>query len=89
VAQTELCNPICFPECGEVKSFPKDRVVILDPCNKENNVACKISDQDCAAIVEKARAAWEALSYARNHGGKVQTLELWKEVFGRSFVIEE
>ena len=29
------------------------------------------------------------LSYARNYDGKVQTLELWKEVFGRSFVIED
>jgi hypothetical protein len=89
VAQTELRDAVCFPECGDVKSFPNDRVVILDPCNKENNVARKISDQDCTAIVTKAREAWEALSYARNHGGKVQTLELWKEAFGRSFVIEE
>ena len=89
VAQTELRDPICFAECGDVKSFPKDRVVILDPCNKGNNVARKISDPDCTAIVTKAQEAWEALSYARNHGSKVQTLELWKEVFGRSFVIEE
>jgi hypothetical protein len=88
IAQTELRDSVCFPECGDVKSFPKDRVVILDPCNKENNVTRKISDQDCAAIVARAREAWESLSYARNHGGKVQTLELWKEVFGRSFVIE-
>lgn len=89
VAQTELRDPICFPECGDVKSFPKDRVVILDPCNKDNNVARKISDPDCAAIVEKARQAWETLSYARNHGAKGEALDLWKEVFGRSFVIEE
>lgn len=89
VAQTELSDAVCFPECGDVKAFPKDRVVILDPCNKDNNVARKISDQDCSVIVTKAREAWEALSYARNHGGKVQTVELWKEVFGRSFVIEE
>lgn len=89
IAQTELRDPVCFPECGNVKSLPKDRVVILDPCNKENNVARKISDPDCTAIVTKAREAWETLSYGRNHSGKVQTLELWKEVFGRSFVIEE
>jgi len=89
VAQTELRDPICFSECGEVKSFPKDRIVILDPCNKENNVARKISDQDCAVIVEKARGAWETLSYARNHGSKGETLQLWKEVLGRSFVIEK
>ena len=39
--------------------------------------------------MEKCRNAWETLSYARNYDGKTQTLELWKEVFGRSFVIED
>jgi hypothetical protein len=89
IARTELKEAITFAECGNVNSFPKDRVVILDPCNAENNVGRKITDQDCTSIVAKTREAWETLSYASNHGGKVQTLELWKEVFGRSFVIEE
>jgi hypothetical protein len=89
IARSELKEPIAFAECGTVESFPKDRVVILDPCNAENNVARKITDTDCGLITETAREAWETLSYASNHGGKVQTLELWKEVFGRSFVIEE
>jgi len=89
IAQTELQEPIYFPESGIVKTFPKDRAVILDPCNAENNVARKITEQDCTSIVTKAREAWETLSYARNHGGKAQAMELWKEVFGRSFVIEE
>ena len=87
--ESQLKTPICFKECGTPKSFPKDRVVILDPCNDDNNVARKITDQDCKAIVAKCREAWETLSYARNYDGKTQTLELWKEVFGRSFVIEE
>jgi hypothetical protein len=89
VADSQLRTPIAFKECGTPKSFPKDRVVILDPCNADNNVTRKITDQDCKAIVEKCLAAWETLSYARNYDGKVQTLELWKEVFGRSFVIED
>jgi hypothetical protein len=89
VAQSQLKTPISFKECGTPISFPKDRVVILDPCNAENNVTRRITDQDCKVIVEKARVAWETLSYARNHNGKVQTLGLWKEVFGRSFVIED
>lgn len=89
VAQTELRAPICFAECGNVKSFPKDRVVILDPCNSENNVARRISDPDCAVIIDKSREAWETLTYARNHDTKGETLALWKEIFGRSFVIEE
>jgi hypothetical protein len=89
VADSELKTPICFKECGTPKSFPKDRVVILDPCNADNNVARKITEQDCKGIVEKCLNAWETLTYARNYDGKTQTLELWKEIFGRSFVIEE
>lgn len=89
VAESQLKQPICFKECGTPVSLPKDRVVILDPCNAENNVAQKIANQDCNGIVNKCREAWETLSYARNHNSKGQTLELWKEVFGRSFVIED
>jgi hypothetical protein len=89
VADSQLKTPISFAECGTVNSYPKDRVVILDPCNADNNVARKITDQDCKAIIEKCLNAWETLTYARNYDGKTQTLELWKEVFGRSFVIED
>jgi hypothetical protein len=89
VVDSQLKTPISFNECGTPASFPKDRVVILDPCNVDNNVARKITDQDCAAIVAKCTNAWETLTYARNYDGKTQTLELWKEVFGRSFVIED
>lgn len=89
VAQSQLKSPICFKECSTPQSFPVDRVVILDPCNIDNNVGRKITDQDCNAIIEKCLTAWETLSWARNCDGKTQTLELWKEIFGRSFVIEE
>jgi hypothetical protein len=89
VADSQLKAPISFKECGTPSSFPKDRVVILDPCNADNNVTRRITDQECKAIVERCLADWERLSYARNYDGKTQTLELWKEVFGRSFVIEE
>jgi len=89
VTDSQLKTPISFKECGAPKSFPKDRVVILDPCNADNNVTRRITDQDCKAIVAKCLGAWETLSYARNYDGKTQTLELWKEVFGRSFVIED
>lgn len=89
VAQSALKSPICFKECATPKSFPKDRVVILDPCNVDNNVGRKIGDQDCSTIVEKCLTAWETLTYARNCDGKTKTLELWKEIFGRSFVIED
>jgi hypothetical protein len=89
VVESQLETPITFTECGAPKSFPADRVVIPDPCNVDNNVARRITDQDCAAIVEKCDKAWETLSYARNYNGKTRTLELWKEVLGRSFVVED
>jgi hypothetical protein len=89
IADSQLKSPITFEECGKPKSFPKDRVVILDPCNVDNNVTRKITEEDCKVIVEKCLNAWETLSYARNYDGKTQTLELWKEIFGRSFVIED
>jgi len=89
IADSQLKLPIAFPESGTPKFFPKDRVVILDPCNVDNNVTRKITDNDCKVIIEKCLKAWETLSYARNYDGKTQTLELWKEIFGRSFVIEE
>jgi hypothetical protein len=89
VAETRLTKAITFKECGLVKSLPNDRVVALDPCNADNNVTRKITDKDCNEIIAKSRQAWETLSYARNYNGKTQTLELWKEIFGRSFVIED
>jgi hypothetical protein len=89
VADSQLKKPICFKDCGTPQSFPKDRVVILDPCNVDNNVGRKITDQDCKVIVAECLKAWETLTYARNYDGKTQTLELWKEIFGRTFVIEE
>ena len=89
IAESQLKRPICFKECGTLASFPKDRAVILDPCNVDNNVAKRLTDPQCVEIVTKCREAWETLTYARNHNGKVQTVELWKEVFGRSFVIED
>jgi hypothetical protein len=89
VADSQLKTPISFKECGTPTSFPKDRVVILDPCNVDNNVTRRITDQDCQVIVEKCLNAWETLTYARNYDGKTQTLELWKEIFGRSFVVED
>ncbi len=89
VAESELRTPISFKECGTPKAFAKDRVVILDPCNIDNNAGRRITDQDCQTIVAQCREAWETLSYARNYDAKTQTLELWKEAFGPPFVIEE
>lgn len=89
VAQTELKEPISFPENGEVNDFPSDPVVILDPVNEENNVAARLTEEEREEIVEVATTAWETLSAAQYLFGKGETVEYWREVFDRSFVIEE
>lgn len=89
LAQEELKLPIVAPELGAQASLPADRVVILDPVNAENNVARRLTEADCQEIVARATEAWELITAARNNGFKGETLEYWKEVFGRSFAIEE
>jgi len=89
LAQSEFREPVIFPENGRVTSVPKDLVVILDPVNSDNNVARRMTDLERQEIVNKARDAWETLTAARNNNFKGETLEYWKQVFGRSFVIEE
>lgn len=89
VAQSELKQPISFPESGRLESYPADSVVILDPANKDNNVSLRIADAERREIVKLATDAWELITTARRNGFKGETLEYWKQVFGRSFVIEE
>jgi tRNA nucleotidyltransferase (CCA-adding enzyme) len=89
VAQSGLKKPITFPELGEVKSFPSDPVVILDPVNKDNNVTLRLADAERQEIVAAARKAWETIEAASWKGGKGETTDLWKEVMGRSFTIEK
>ena len=89
VAQTELKTAISFPELGTVTSFPSDPVVILDPVNKDNNVAARLTDDERKDIVAAALTAWETIHTAANKGGKGETLDLWKELFGRSFTVDE
>lgn len=87
VAQDELRTKIAFPENGRIRSWPYERVVILDPVNSENNVSKKITDAECSEIVKCAESAWEAMSAARNSSFSGETLEYWKSIFGRSFDI--
>lgn len=89
LAQGELREPIVVRELGTQVAIRADRVVILDPVNAENNVARRLTDADCKEIVAKATEAWELLTTARNNGYKGETLEYWKDVFGRSFAIAD
>lgn len=89
VAQDELKTPITFPELGVITSFPADPVVILDPVNKDNNVAARLTDDERREIVVAAKTAWETIETASWKTEKGTTLDLWKDVMGRSFIIEE
>ena len=89
IAQSELKEPIWFPENGTVSKLPADPVVVLDPVNGENNVTRRLQEAERKEVVAKATTAWETISAASWKGGKGDTVELWKQVFGRSFVIEE
>lgn len=89
IAQDKLKTSITFPELGTITSFPSHPVVILDPVNKDNNVAMRMSDGERQEIVTAAKTAWEAIETASWKGGKGETLDKWKEVMGRSFTIDE
>lgn len=89
VAQTELKEPISFPENGRVTGYPGHVVVVLDPVNKENNVAGRLTDPERCEIARRTKEAWELITTARHNAFKGETVEYWKEVFGRSFLIEE
>jgi hypothetical protein len=89
VAQSELRVPISFPELGTVTSFPPNPVVILDPVNKANNVAMRLTDDERKEVVSSAQIAWERITTGQFASSKGDTLDLWKEVFGRSFTVDE
>jgi hypothetical protein len=89
VAQTELKEPISFPELGRITSFPSDAVVILDPVNKANNVTARLTDGERKEIVTAAASAWETIEAASWKGTKGETVDLWKEIMGRSFTVDK
>lgn len=88
VAQSQLKTKISFKENGAVTSLPNDAVVILDPVNSQNNVTRRITDAERIEVVKKAVEAWETISTASQNGFKGETVEFWRNVFGRGFVIE-
>jgi len=85
IAQSELKEVICFPENGLITSRFSDPVVILDPVCKSNNVASRITEKERLEIVEAATEAWEIA----NHASIENDIEIWKELFGPRFRVED
>ncbi|GJL85324.1 MAG: hypothetical protein DHS20C02_10990 [Micavibrio sp.] len=85
IADSELKETIQFSEnIPPFKTF-SDPVVILDPVSSENNVASRITEDERTEIVEVAHDAWEAAHFASAEND----LEIWKELFGGRFKVEE
>ena len=85
VAQSELKEPIQFPEnTGPFGAF-SGPVVILDPVCSLNNVASRVSETERQQIAEAAREAWETANFASAEN----EIESWKEIFGPRFKVED
>jgi hypothetical protein len=85
IAQSGLKDVISFPENGIVLTKFSDPVVIIDPVNSDNNVASRITEKDRQEIVKAAKDAWEAAHFASAEDDN----EVWKELFGPRFKVEE
>ena len=85
IAQSELKDIIQFPENeGTLRTF-NDPVVILDPTYSLNNVAARITEVEREEIVASAQKTWEGAHFASAENDN----ELWKDIFGRNFKVEE
>ena len=85
IAQSGLKEVITFPENGLVFPSFTDPVVILDPVCNTNNVASRISEDERKEIVAAALDAWETANFASTE----DDIEIWKELFGPRFKVEE
>jgi len=85
IAQSELKEVIYFPENGQVSSQFSNPVIILDPVCNSNNVASRITETERLEIVAAANDAWEIA----NHASFEDDVEIWKELFGPRFKMED
>lgn len=85
IAQSELKTTISFPENTPPHGVFTDPVVILDPVYSLNNVASRISEDERKQIVSAALSAWEAANFASAENDN----EVWKELFGPRFKVED
>ncbi len=84
-AQSELKERIQFPENTGPFGVFSDAVVILDPVCSLNNVAARITETERQQIAGAAREAWETANFASAENDN----EVWKEIFGPRFKVED
>lgn len=73
---------------GATPSKFADPVVIVDPANRDNNVASRIEPGERDALVAAARRAYETITWAQGLPGKGETIAAWKELFGDNFSVD-
>ena len=85
IAQSGLKDVISFPENKLPLSSFTDPVVIIDPVCSSNNVAARISEAERQQIVAAALEAWETANLASADDDN----EVWKELFGPRFKVQD
>ncbi|HTD08640.1 MAG TPA: CBASS oligonucleotide cyclase [Solirubrobacteraceae bacterium] len=86
VAQSSFAAPVLSGHTSAPAT--SDPVVILDPCDRENNVAAWITSSQRNDIVKAAEKSWETVALAAEVSGKGETEGYWREVFGSGFTTE-
>ena len=85
IARSELKEVISFPENTNPLGTFTDPVVILDPVNSNNNVAARITEAERKEIVAAAQESYEV-----SHLASVDDdVDMWKQVFGPRFKVED
>jgi hypothetical protein len=85
IAQSGLKETISFKENTLPLGTFHDPVVIIDPVNSTNNVGARIEEAERVSIVQKAAKSWEIAHFASSE----DDLDVWKELFGPRFKVEE
>jgi hypothetical protein len=85
IAQSGLKDKIQFPENVAPFGVFTDPVIIIDPVYSMNNAASRITEAERGEIVAAAQSAWEAAHFASAEDDN----EVWKELFGPRFKIED
>jgi hypothetical protein len=85
IAQSGLQDKIVFPENSRPYGNFSDPVVILDPVSSANNVTSRLSEDERQQIVTAALEAWETANFASAENDN----EVWKEIFGPRFKVED
>ncbi len=73
---------------GAIGSQTENAPWVADPTNNENNTI-NMSNDEWDEVVKVAEQSFETLSYGKIVQENGKTLDLWKEIFGPGFNIQE